>query len=309
MYGSIAGVFLNANEIYRLRIEEKIPGIIPYINAFGYAGVFFAAVYSAYKGKITLISLLPLMAVVIKEVANVGRAGIMVALISYSITYFFTRNVVRSNEKIKKEKKKWGRQIAGFIIVLIILIAGASVVRSVRGTYESFAGATKVLSKTRGGLLITPSIYLYFSAHVGVLNQFLIDEEVDKGFGENTLLTVYSILSKFDLVERPSDYQEGYRIPMWTNTGTYLREIIEDFGYAGLFLFPFLLGILAAYFWYRLQDKKDMISLVLLTYTSIIIGYSYVVMVTRLGLFTISFTLLLTAAIIINKYERYQKSE
>ncbi len=304
MYGSLPGILINANEIYRLRIEQKIPGLIPYLVAFGYAGVFVAGVYSAYKGKITLISLLPLLSVVLKEIANVGRAGILIALMMYFLAYFFTRNVVKTDKKIQKEKVSRRGQVFGLIVVIAILIAGASVVRSIRGTYESFAGATKALSGTRGGLIITPSIYLYFSAHVGVLNQFLKDENVNKGFGENTLLTVYSILSKVDLIERPSDYQEGYRIPFWTNTGTYLREIIEDFGYAGIFLFPFLLGMAATFFWFRLLNRKDMLSLVLLTYTGIIIGYSYVVMVSRLGLWTISLTILIITALLIPKLER-----
>ena len=35
---------------------------------------------------------------------------------------------------------------------------------------------------------------------------------------------------------------------MWTNTGTYLREIHADFGYVGLFTIPFLLGLLTTIF-------------------------------------------------------------
>jgi oligosaccharide repeat unit polymerase len=301
MYGSLPGIFLNANEIYRLRIEQKIPGLIPYLVAFSYAAIFFAAIYSACKGRITLISLLPIVGVVLKEVANVGRAGIMLAFLIYLLTYFFARNILK--EKAIKDKRRRKFQILGVVTVVVILIAGATLIRSIRGTYENFAGASKVLSKTRGGLFITPSIYLYFSAHVGVLNQFLKDQNVNKNIGENTFLTAYSVLSKFDLVERPSDYQKGYRIPLWINTGTYLREVIEDFGYVSIFLFPFILGLISTYYWYRFLARQDLISLFLLTYTCSIIGTSFLTIITRVGIWTISFMIILTAALIMEHFK------
>ena len=299
MYGSLPGIIIHANEIYRLRIENKIPGIIPYLVGFSYSAVFFAGVYSAYRGRITMISVFPLLDVVLKEIANVGRSGILLAFLIYLLSYFFAGHVLKSAGKLQRKKISIRTQILSIVTVIVILVTGASVVRSIRGTYENFAGASKALSKTRGGLVITPSIYLYFSAHIGVLNQFLKDQNVNKGFGENTLLTAYSILSKFDLVERPSDYQDGYRVPFWTNTGTYLRELIEDFGYVGIFVFPFLLGMSAMFSWFRLSEKKDLLSLVLLTYLNSIIGISFLMMITRSGIWTISFSVVLITAVLI----------
>jgi oligosaccharide repeat unit polymerase len=304
MYGSVAGIFLNANEIYRMRIEGKIPGIIPYLVAFSYAAVFFAAVYSAVRSKIALISFLPFSVIVIKEIANLGRAGILLAIIEFVVAYLFTRNNLKKASIVTKRKNRLV-QVAGITAIIVVVIIGASVVRSVRGTYESFAGATKTLSSTRGGILITPSIYFYLSSHVGVLNEFLKDDTHNKMVGGNSFLVVYSILSKFDLVERPSDYPNGYRMPFWSNTGTYLREVIEDFGYIGLFMTPFILGILSTYFWFKLAAKKDLISLLILVYTCILISYSHIVIASRLGLFTISFTIALLTLLMLPKMNAF----
>ena len=130
----------------------------------------------------------------------------------------------------------------------------ASLVRISRNigteTSESYEGTSNELRQFKDNLIISPSLYLYLSSDVGVLSQYLRSEgtsypEMDyTQFGQNTFLPVYNFLSKFGFIDRVSGYQRGYFIPMWTNTGTYIRELHADFGITGILLGPYLIGLL-----------------------------------------------------------------
>ena len=74
-------------------------------------------------------------------------------------------------------------------------------------------------------------------------------------FGENTFAPIYGILARIKVVEPPDWFQRGYNVPMWSNTATYLREIHADFGYIGLALFPYLLGLVTTFFWFKLYQN------------------------------------------------------
>ena len=54
-FGSILGVFINANKVYRLTSKGEIEGIVPYISTLGYVSIFLAGIYTAYKGKFSFL--------------------------------------------------------------------------------------------------------------------------------------------------------------------------------------------------------------------------------------------------------------
>ena len=53
MFGSLPGIILNANIIYRMRVNCELKGVVPYLHVFAYSAVFLSALYTAYKNKIT----------------------------------------------------------------------------------------------------------------------------------------------------------------------------------------------------------------------------------------------------------------
>ncbi len=308
MFGSLAGIIINANIIYRMRVNGELKGVIPYLHVFAYSAVFLSAIYSAHKNKITFVGIFPFIAVILKELANVGRAGILFSMLVFIITFVFSRYVFYYG--VEKEYQKTNK---GFIIAILFIltlsIVGASIVRNIRGTYESFAGESHQLTKLKGNYLITPSLYLYLSSDIGVLNKYLLLDEEHAKFGQNTFLTVYSVLSKFDVVKKPNTYQRGYRIPMWTNTGTYLRELHADFGAAGLFVGPFLIGFITTIFFFKFFEKKKSFYLLWLVYFYVIIFFSFLVIITRVSIWTIGITILIFTIPLIEKlalknYER-----
>jgi hypothetical protein len=86
-------------------------------------------------------------------------------------------------------------------------------------------------------------------------------------------------------------------------TGTYLREIHADFGYTGLFLVPFLMGLITTFYWFRFYEKKKLIDFVILVYMYITVALSFLVIISRTSIWFISFAALLAFVPLLEKYK------
>jgi oligosaccharide repeat unit polymerase len=312
MFGSIPKVFLNALTIYRMNTEEGgIKGQVPFVSNFGYVAVFWGAVYTAYKGRFTFLSILPFIGIIIKETSTIGRAGILLGLFEFIFVFLLFRHCLTINDKNKFKFSKPNATIS-ITFLLALLIFAASVVKISRVSFEQYQGASKTLRELEGNIILSPSVYLYLSAHLGVLNEFVKRQDERNLFAQNSLLPLYNFLDRLDIVERPNQYQKGYFIPMWVNTGTFIRELFADFNVFGLLLFPYLLGLLMTYLWFRLIREGSLYILVILSYLYIIIGFSFLVMITRTSYWIISLTLNLLSIFIIAqivKGKQIKKSE
>ncbi len=301
-FGSIPGVLLNAKVIYRLNVDGKLNATTPYLFLFGFVAIFFAGIYTAYKRKFTILTFLPLLTIILREVALAGRAGMLVAITEFAFSFFLFRHLLNNDlsQRFKFSKKN---VLFGPIILIALFVVGSSLVRisRVSDTSENIAGASRELRQTEGNIFISPSIYLYFSSDIGVLSKYLASEGEATGFGQNTFMTFYSFLSKFGIIKKPSEFQKGYYIPMWTNTGTYLRELHADFGFTGIFLGPYLIGLFLTWLWFRFYEKKSLFVFVLLVYLNIIIGFSFFVMASRILYWTVGLVLNLISIPILEK--------
>ncbi|MGE5680356.1 MAG: O-antigen polymerase [Bacillota bacterium] len=289
-FGSITAVIVQANLLYKMRVEGKLVNELPYVFVAAFSGVFLSGIYSAYKNRLTWLSLLPIVAVILKDISNAGRAGMLTALFIFISSFFLYRHIAP-----KKESKK-GR--AGLIItaaiVVGLIIGGSVIVKSSRGTIENYAASSSQLNKLKKNFLISPSIYLYFSSHIGVYNAYLEKDFYDDNsmFGEFTFQPIYNVLAKFNFVKQPPAFEKGYYIPMWTNTSTYLKSLHGDFGSAGIYIVPFLMGLAASFYWYRLFEKKKGTDLAILSFLYVLIMFSYVTMLSRYSFWTLSLIML-----------------
>jgi len=290
-YGSFSKILISTPEIYKLRVSGELKGVIPYLSAFSFVSIFFSAMVSAFENKFSLYAVISIFAVILQELANISRAGMLFGIIEFVLVLILF-NYFHKNQKAKKNTKL----VVSLAFSFVLIIIAATLVRSAKGSIEHFKNSTRTLNKLNENMVITPSIYLYFSADVGVLNQYLIKDDETTQFGENTFMPIYRLLNKFDLVEKPKVYQKGYYIPMWVNTGTYLRELHADFGLIGIFFFPYVFGMLLSFFWNKLMSEFDYFYFVVLVYSFIILSFSFLVMISRLGNFLISFSLLILLA-------------
>lgn len=298
-FGSIASVFIQSNLLYRMRIDQEIKGLLPYIEVFLFVGIVLITIYMSYNNKFSFIILIPLLGIVLQGIANAGRANILLAFFMFVFTLLFSRNFFLTKKTESKTSRS--RLIIILFIITIIAVSGLTVIKSFRGTIESFSASTRKLNKFRNSLLISPSIYLYLSSDIVVLSKYLEDDSVNKQFGESTFISVYNFLAKFDVVQRPTFYPKGYYIPMWTNTATYLRQVHEDFGYSGIFLFPFLLGLFVTFFWNKLYFEHNFYFLIPLVFFVVLIAYSTIVMVTVLPSWSFSLVISLITLKIVEK--------
>lgn len=307
-YGSIPNILIHLSKIYSMRVAGEIEGVIPYINVASYISIFLAGIYSAYKSRFTLISFLPFTAFILKGIANVGRQGILYGFLEYFISFFIFKYALSESEKFLTDKKKQ-RNFNSIVIIAtftILLIVSALFIKDFRGNDENYIGETRTIKTLKTGGIITPSLYLYLSSHVGVLNKYLIDENEPTRFGENTFQFIYNILSKVNFVSKQTSYQQGYYIPMWSNTGTYLRELYADFGVLGVYIIPYLMGLIVTYFWIRFFRWGSLTDLVIIVHVMLVISFSFLMMITRaanwfLSLFLIPLILYWIGKIAINK--------
>jgi oligosaccharide repeat unit polymerase len=297
MFGSLVNIFLNAPTIYMMRVQGQIHGVVPYLATFSYVAAFLSGIYMGKKGKWHPGTLLAFLGVVLEDTANVARAGMLLVFLEFFTVVVLCRMGLEKNAKHRATNKKL---IFSFLTLFIVLAAFATAIKTARTVMEEYKSASRALNKMKNSSIITPTVYMYFSCQTGVLNKYLAKDDEKAMWGENTFLPVYNLISKTGIIKHPSFYQKGYFVPMWSNTGTYLREIHADFGYPGLFLVPYLLGLGITYFWYRYFKLRRMNDLLLLVYFMLVLYFSFLVMITRLGHWWISLVLLL---IIINVFE------
>lgn len=296
---------MEASKIYRDRVESPIE-VTPYVWLISYVGVFIAGMYSAYIKKISLLALLPIIAVLIKEIANFSRVGILLSFFGFFTSFLLFRHYLswQGGTIVKTPRIKI---VLSFTLLFLLLAAGASTVKFLRNPVDQMKGSSAALRTYRGGFVISPSIYLYASSHVGVLNKHLEEEAQYKLVGSKTFSPIYRFLVRFDVVQKQKYFTKGYFTPQWTNTGTFLRDIHADFSYWGVFTIPFLLGLLCTYFWFKFYEGGNLADYIILTYLYLLIAMSFLLWVSSFPQWMVVLMLLLVIMPLLEKIVRFIK--
>lgn len=280
-FGSISRVLVWGNLVYSYRVQKGIAGAIPYFDSLAIAACLFGGLYMALTGRLRSIALLPFVIVFVNELAAMGRAKLVMAGALYVCGYAFGRFRAGGGTSLVRVGRM--RRFVAVVITLGLLVAGAEFVRSTRGSTEQFVGATTKLYRLGGSAVLTPSIYMYASSQTAVLNQYLKGPGEQTPLGGNTFAPVYRALAKLGFDTRTEVYQKFYVTPVYTNTGTYLRELHADFGISGTLLGPFLLGLVTSLVWFHLRHQFRYTTLVVLGYLFTLVAMSILYMATRAG--------------------------
>jgi len=280
-FGSIANVLLWGNIVYSFRVEEGIPGAIPYLDSLALTGTLLAGVYTAKAGRIRFVAVVPFLIVMLNEVANMGRAKLVMAAVLFLSGYALTRQC--SVPRVKASPRGRIRRLLIVVLALALLIGGAEFVRSTRGATESFRGARHELYELSRDAFLTPSMYLYATSHPVVFSKYLKSGGENPALGGNTLAPLYRILAKLGFDVETTVYQRFYKVPISTNTGTYLRELHADFGVAGVFVFPYVLGLAATIAWLALRRRFRYTTLAVVSYLYALVAMSILYVGTRAG--------------------------
>jgi len=302
LFGSIKNVIISGNVLYTLRTRESgIPGMWPYVDSFGLAADFLGGYFAAARGRPILLAMIPIVVQIANAISGFGRSGLVIGLILWGTAYF----VPQAN----KRTRDWKSLRKRFLLVtsvLLISALGMELIREYRGTNESFAGETGSLSKAKGVAFIAPSVYLYLSSDVAVLNKFLdyefSGETENTPVGANTFAPFFRLFSKYGISDYVREYQKFYNVPVGTNTGTYLRELYADWGIGGTMLAVYVIGALCSVAATVYDRRRTLSSLVILSHLYAFVFFTFMVMLSRATYWLISLVASLIAAAIVDKF-------
>ncbi|MCB1049322.1 MAG: oligosaccharide repeat unit polymerase [Acidobacteria bacterium] len=104
--------------------------------------------------------------------------------------------------------------------------------------------------------LIDP--YIYLTGSFPVLQRVLEDPQ-ERTYGKYTfepfvksIEVIYPDLSRAEIVGK------FYRVPVELNVATYLQPFYQDFGWPGLFFFPFVFGLITTSIYFAMRQAKSL---------------------------------------------------
>lgn len=261
IYGT--NLLYNLTNIYAARVYDNVDfQVIPYVGSFIYIALPLAGIYVRRFG-VSIWIMYAFVLIALNSLTSGARAGIVFSLLLF--VYGFTLSGNKSKVRVKTKSNKIGLYIGSLILVAFFVIVSQS-----RAAGNQLPYATDVFYKYFGDNALLYKLFAYVANPVGVLNEYL--KECDFYFGKNTFLPLYNIIAKFGIIDRIDQYQSWYSVPADCNVGTWLRELIEDFTWAG--------AIIAVSIFSYITSKVYIKSIKLNQTSSIIISSILLMMVT-----------------------------
>jgi oligosaccharide repeat unit polymerase len=283
------------NQIYHDRLSGSQGfELIPYLGTIVHLAVILSGVFIARYG-VRLFIFIPIILLILNMLPTGGRSDFILAIL------YLTFPLLLMGKRIKLTKK----QIIGLFVAVLSIIVIFSKITNSRSAWVS---ANSHMSPLMVKLVnINPAfykIYEYFTIPVGVLNGYLIDPVYS--FGINSFGTFISILNKLGANLNYQRYQDGYYTPIYSNVGSYIRELIQDFTYIGgifvIIIFAFIFGKC-----FSIQKaKKTFTSEIYVSLFSVIIFMSFFVWFYRETVFWVTTFLGLPIGLYLDKYSRRQ---
>lgn len=281
-FGSLTNIILFGQLVYEMRVHKGIEGGVPYLGSVMLSGSLLGGIYSSALGRVKLVGVLPVAIAVAVSIAEMGRSTMLISAIMFVSGYVLDKRRVRVTNLSSLSSVRVRRFISIGLAVLLV-VGGAELVRSSRKPFETIAGASRTLSKLKGGAIVTPSLYLYLTTDHAVLNQYLHRDVEHPMMGAFTFAPFWRILYKLGFDTYVDQYQRFYNTPVPGNTATYLRELHADWGLPGVVFGPFLLGLLVTHFWFRAVQRHRMVDHVLAAHFFVAVAMSTFYVVTQVG--------------------------
>ena len=289
-----------ATRIYAASFEEAGEFVgIPYLGFLPFAACALAGIYAARRGRIDWVSSFPLLVTVVMTILLVSRWTALLSGFLCVVSFFLT-------------PKAGGFRLSGIQKLLLVLVIASGIV-TVSATrtdlVDPFWGESGVLDRASDVVPFASSLYYYVSGPPVGFSSYLRDasQEANQPWGRFTFASIYRVLSKIGLARSVPFHQDFYGTPTPINTCTFLREVHSDFGPAGVFLFPLVLGMTAG--WLS-RSGPSLVRTVLLTHIYVVVFFSFTNFVVTTGQFFQSLLFSTVAAVFIEKYRgRAKKRE
>ena len=274
------------NQIYYDNIAGGAPFSIPYLAAFAQVSCVFAGMYFA-KYEFRLIIALPIALAMISILPSGSRGWLLLTVFLFLYPAVFFKNPVPYNVKVMRRKMNKNRLFkkklilifSMTIILALFLVLTINRSRDIDPELYNYLDS-KMYEITRTTPWIT-KLYQYFASPIGVLNSFL--QEPEFYFGKNTFSVIYNFLNKFGFDIDYSRYQDFYNIPIKTNVGTWIRELVQDFNIVGMLIVIFVFSVLVGYYDKKARRYKQKDDVLLATVLDTILTMSFFVWYLREG--------------------------
>jgi oligosaccharide repeat unit polymerase len=278
--GGFSKIFSLGNMLYTLRVQEGIPGAIPYVGTLTMTGALLAGYYTAKVGRVRFVAIIAVLTAIAISLASMVRATLVMAIILFVTGYF----IERRKRRVERPSDRF-RSVLSLVLLLALIVGGMEVIRGNRGMTEGFAGETSALKGLSVGVgsFVTPSVVMYLTVHHAVLNQYIRKDEEDVPIGHYSLAPWMRLLSKFGFDTYVRQHARFYCVPVPANTGSYLRDLHADYGLAGIIAGPFLLGLISSLCWFRMRRTHQLVDLVILGHVYVGVGMSLFTFATQMG--------------------------
>jgi len=266
-YGSLLEVYANSNEIYSRRMAGDFAAF-SYLSYLVFPASALAGAYTARKRCITLIGALPIVDLVLMSAISMQRMGPIFAGLLFGIAFAYSP---RSGKLILSRK-----MAVGIVAIGVAAIATFAAVSSFRGLFEAFPKQSAGLTRSSEYITTLPSNYMYLSAPVPAFSYYLLHPQFEQPlFGGFTFAPAYRLLSKVGFRTQVAQYTTFFTVPAEVNQATYLAYIHSDFGAAGIFLIPMLLGVVTGWLGSSIVLDFHLAKLMLFSHLFLVLMWSF----------------------------------
>ncbi|MGB4437971.1 MAG: O-antigen polymerase [Sedimentibacter sp.] len=259
-------IFEVTNKIYsdRLTGNQGIE-LIPYIGTIIHMAVILSGIYISRYG-VKLFLAIPILLMIINVLPSGGRSDFVLGFL------YIAFPILISVKKIIFT----GKQKFRLLILILSFVTVFSIITSNRSAWITI---NPYMSSLMVRLVnVNPAVYkmyAYFSSPIGVLNAYLKDPAYN--FGINSFGAFISVLNKLGANLDYQRYQDAYNIPIATNVGTYIRELIQDFTLVGGIIVIMLFGYVFARCYSNMKRKNTFTSSIYVDLFCVIIFMSFFV--------------------------------
>lgn len=254
IYG-IGNLIESISIIYNERVSSTSSATyIGYFGPFIFIALIYMSLYIKRYG-VKKFFVIPIILALFNAISFGGRNNIMLAVFCVIVP------AIIDNDKSVNKEIKSGKYILIFSIIFLVLFIQINNQRATATTVSPYISSSmeKIVEKNHGFY----KIYSYTTSPLGVLNKYL--EEPFYKFGANTFLPIYKQLVKFGLRIDLLWSLPFYNIPISSNVGTYIMEIIIDFGIIGGVVLIFIIAMIIGYLYMKIKYKDDLCSYLCLT--------------------------------------------
>lgn len=280
-WGSLHYIFKNAYLVRMTSIGidgvQIVPVLLNYISSiFKYSSLFtgsYLLFFKKSRWSKKLFYIFPLFLAFIDDLRTFSRMGIIFALLIYGGALL----IAISSKCIRL---RYG-SVFKFVLLLSavsLIILLPKIIRSNGFTVSELQQFTDI--KIDNVILEAFfTLYSYATGAFAAFDSFIKSWNGTHTYGAMCFLPIENILSRLLTGESSgiSLIYEFREIPFSTNIYTWLREIYTDFGFVGIVLFPFFIGIISQHCSnHKTGDKHVFVKYAILVYMYLLLIYSVI---------------------------------